>query len=146
MTVCRSAVRNRDIAWTLFTGTFPASSKKEASILWLSASYWLIVSSLHRNRGRSERLKFLDCLSLWVKSVISINVACSVSIISRMMLSRDSYGLEGRGSIPGRGKIFFCTQCSRLIRGHPSFLPVGTGHTFPWGKAAVAWNWPLTSI
>jgi len=29
---------------------------------------------------------------------------------------------------------------------HPTCYPVGTGGSFPESKAAVSWNWPLTSI
>jgi hypothetical protein len=29
---------------------------------------------------------------------------------------------------------------------HPVFYPTGTGGSFPGGKAAGAWSWPLTSI
>jgi hypothetical protein len=28
---------------------------------------------------------------------------------------------------------------------HPTSYPMGNGGSFPWGKAAGAWNWPLTS-
>jgi len=29
---------------------------------------------------------------------------------------------------------------------HPASYPLGTGMSFPWGKAAGAWSWPLTSV
>jgi hypothetical protein len=29
---------------------------------------------------------------------------------------------------------------------HPTSYPIGTGFSFPGGKAAGAWSWPLTSI
>jgi len=28
---------------------------------------------------------------------------------------------------------------------HPASYPIGTRGSFPWGKAAGVWSWPLTS-
>jgi hypothetical protein len=50
------------------------------------------------------------------------------------------YGLEGWGSVPGRGKIF------SLLWGPPSSYRMGSAGCLPWYKAAGAWSWPLASI
>jgi hypothetical protein len=34
----------------------------------------------------------------------------------------------------------------RIIKAHPAYYLMGTGVSCPGGKAAGAWNWPLTSI
>jgi hypothetical protein len=44
------------------------------------------------------------------------------------------YGLDDRGSIPDRGRgFFFCVQTGSGA--HPASCPMGTGGTFPGGKA-----------
>jgi hypothetical protein len=55
-------------------------------------------------------------------------------------------GLDGRGSIPGKSKSFsllpsFQTGCGA----HPASYPLGSLGSFPEGKAAGAWSWPLPS-
>jgi hypothetical protein len=45
------------------------------------------------------------------------------------------YGLDGRGSIPGRGKRFFSTAS---MLAHPASYPVGNGGSFPNGKTGRA--------
>jgi hypothetical protein len=71
--------------------------------------------------------------------------------------SRDSsvgivlaYGLDGRGSrvrFPAGAEN--CSLHHRVQNGsgaHPASYPMGTRGSFPGGKAARAWSWPLTSI
>jgi hypothetical protein len=44
------------------------------------------------------------------------------------------YGLDGRGSIPGRSKRFFSfPQCPDRLWGQPSLLSNGYWGLFPWG-------------
>jgi hypothetical protein len=47
------------------------------------------------------------------------------------------YGLDDRGSIPGRGRGFFSSSlCVQTSSGaHPASYPMGTGGPFPGGKA-----------
>jgi hypothetical protein len=54
------------------------------------------------------------------------------------------YWLDGRDSIPSRGKIFLFSIESR--QSHPTSYSMGTGEPFPGDRAAVAWSWPLSSI
>jgi hypothetical protein len=54
-----------------------------------------------------------------------------------------SYGLDKRGvgvRVPVGSRIFFSPCRPDRLWVHPTSYPVGTG-----GKAAGAWNWPLTS-
>jgi hypothetical protein len=71
--------------------------------------------------------------------------------------SRDSsvgialgYGLDDRGSrvrFPaGAGNFSLHHRVHNGFGAHPASYPVGTRGSFPGGKAAVAWSWPLTSI
>jgi hypothetical protein len=80
-------------------------------------------------------MRFLNLTSVEYGSLdssISVATACS---------------LEGRGSVPGRGKGFLYTpQRPDRLWGHPVSYPMGTGGSFPEGKAAGVWSWPLTSI
>jgi hypothetical protein len=46
------------------------------------------------------------------------------------------YGLDDRGSIPGRGKGFFLQPvCPDRLGAHPASSTMGTGGPFPGGKA-----------
>jgi hypothetical protein len=78
--------------------------------------------------------------------------------ITCMLSGRDSsvgielgYGLEDRGSrvrFPGGGAGNFSLH-HRVQNGsgaHPASYPTGTKGSFPGGKTAEAWSWPLTSI
>jgi hypothetical protein len=57
------------------------------------------------------------------------------------------FGLDGQGSLPGRSKKFFSTpQRPDQLWGPPSLLCNGYQGSFPEGKAAGAWSWPLASI
>jgi len=51
------------------------------------------------------------------------------------------------GSSPGRGWEFFSSppRPGRLWS-QPISYPMGTGGSFPTGKVAGAWSWPLTSV
>jgi hypothetical protein len=51
------------------------------------------------------------------------------------------------GSSPGRGCELFSTHRVQTGCGvYPASYPMGTRGSFPGGKAAGAWSWPLTSI
>jgi hypothetical protein len=71
--------------------------------------------------------------------------------------SRDSsvgialgYGSDDRGSevrfMAGAGNFTLHHRVQIGAGGHPASYPMGTKGSFPRGKAAGAWNWPLTSI
>jgi hypothetical protein len=71
--------------------------------------------------------------------------------------SRDSsvgialvYGLDDRRSrvrFPaGAGNFSLHHRDQTGSGAHPASYPMGTGGFFPWGKAAGAWSWPLTTI
>jgi hypothetical protein len=74
----------------------------------------------------------------FISTNTSANRHISVSIAK-------SYGLDCRGSIPGSGKTFFSTpQRPCRFWGPPNLLPNGCRRLFSQGKAAGAWNWPLS--
>jgi hypothetical protein len=60
------------------------------------------------------------------------------------------YGLDDRGSrvrFPaGAGNFSFHHRVQNGSEAHPASYPVGTRGSFPGGKVAGAWSWPLTSI
>jgi hypothetical protein len=51
------------------------------------------------------------------------------------------YELVGQGSIPSRGKRFF-SSVQTNAGAHISSYMIGTGGSFPRGKAGGAWSWP----
>jgi hypothetical protein len=60
--------------------------------------------------------------------------------------SRDSVvGISTRCGLDDRRVKNFIFSTSRLARVGPTSYPMGTGCSFPGGKAAGAWSWPLTS-
>jgi hypothetical protein len=60
------------------------------------------------------------------------------------------YGLDDWGSrvrFPvGAGNFSLHCRVQNSSRAHPASYPVGTTGSFPGGKAARVWNWPLSSI
>jgi hypothetical protein len=63
-----------------------------------------------------------------------------MGLTSLSMLNLNIY--VPRGSIPGKGKIFPLLYNFQTVSGaHPASYRMGT-----WGKEAVAWSWPLTTI
>jgi hypothetical protein len=60
------------------------------------------------------------------------------------------YGLDDRGSrvrLPARaGNFSLHHRVQNGSGAHPASYPMGTSDSFPGGKAARAWSWPLTSI
>jgi hypothetical protein len=60
------------------------------------------------------------------------------------------YGLDDRGSrfrFPvGAGNFSLHHRVQNGSEAHPASCPMGTRGSFPGGKAAGSWSWPLTSI
>jgi hypothetical protein len=90
-----------------------------------------------RQKATADPLTF--CLPHYINQ--SLYTGSSGSIVS-------DYGLDDRGSIPGRGRgIFFSPLHPDRLWGPPSLLSNGYRGSFPRGySAAGAWRWPLTPI
>jgi hypothetical protein len=75
--------------------------------------------------------------------------------IDPLQTSRDSsvgivtgYRLDDQGvrvRVPVGSRMFSSPSHPDRLWGPPSLLYKGTGGSFPWGKAAGAWSWPLAS-
>jgi hypothetical protein len=101
--------------------------------------------SLHVN-ATSTSFKFLT-YSPWLSSYLTYCYAKSAVGKESLALG---YGLDDRGyrvRFPaGAGN---CSLHHRVQNGsgaHPASYPMSTRGSFPVGKAAGAWSWPLTSI
>jgi hypothetical protein len=70
-----------------------------------------------------------------------IPLTCCIEKPGRSVVIAIGYWLNDRSSIPSRGKKCF----SSPLRGSRLSYSVGTGESFPGGRAAEAWSWPLTS-
>jgi hypothetical protein len=92
----------------------------------------------------------------FAKETTSFTVLKYLSICDRGR-SRDSsvgivlgYGLDDGGSrvrFPaGAGDFSLHHRVQNGSGAHPASYPMGTRGSFPGGKAAGAWSWPLTSI
>jgi hypothetical protein len=58
------------------------------------------------------------------------------------------YGLDDRGvgvRVPVGSRISLLHVVQTGSEVHPTSYPMGTGGSFPRGKAAGAWNWPLAA-
>jgi hypothetical protein len=55
------------------------------------------------------------------------------------------YGLDGPGSISAVQDFPLLHSVQTDSGTHPASYPMGTGGSFPGGKAVGAWSWPLTS-
>jgi hypothetical protein len=57
------------------------------------------------------------------------------------------YGMDGRGSIPGRDKTFFALCSVRTgSEVNPAYYPIAGEVSFPRDKLAEESSWSLTSI
>jgi hypothetical protein len=52
--------------------------------------------------------------------------------------------LQVGARVPVGSRFFFLHVDQAGTEAYPASYPKGTGGSFPWGKAAGAWNWPLT--
>jgi hypothetical protein len=122
--------------------------------------------------GPSFRMNADWCLDHWIPAPwILSHCICSVKRILLCALSNDAnlhsllerggsrdssvgialgYGLDDRGSrvrFPaGVGNFSLHHRVHNVSGVHPASYPMGTRGSFPGGKAAGAWSWPLTSI
>jgi hypothetical protein len=118
----------------------------------------------HHSEHTQTRLTFHSCCRYYFSPLI-VNVKSHASFDNEMYVyfglhppqnSRDSsvgialgYRLDDRGSrirFPaGAGNFSLHHRVQNGSGAHPASYPVGTGGSFPGGKAAEAWSWPLTS-
>jgi hypothetical protein len=85
-----------------------------------------------------------------VESILHLCIHFFLNIIYYIILSsksRDStvgiatgYGLDGRGSIPGKGQEIILRSFQTGFGTHPASYPMGTEGLFPRGKAVGEWS------
>jgi len=56
------------------------------------------------------------------------------------------YGLDDWDSVSSRGWVFFHHSIQSGPGAHQASFTMGSGGSFPGGKAAGAWSWPPTSV
>jgi hypothetical protein len=130
------------------------SRSKWSSILskWYSASDSLAPPYTPPHRVLHE--KCVQATSFEHECLFSIQLICPIwhtDVKRRFLLGIAlGYGLDNGGS---RDRFpAWAGNCSlhhRIQNGsgaHPASYPMGTRDSFPRGKAAGAWSWPLTSI
>jgi hypothetical protein len=117
-------------------------------ILWTLGNVWISLSVYNFATSLEKRcllvLKFKLCafsnFTYW-SDLLWIFIAYGISL---------GYGLDDRGSrvrFPARAGNFSLHHHIQNGSGaHPAPYTVGTRGSFPGGKAASAWSWPLTSI
>jgi hypothetical protein len=70
----------------------------------------------------------------------------SVSIATDYGLDDQMMGVRIPGGGGGKAGNFSRHRVQTGSGAHPASYPMGTAGSFPAGKAAGAWSWPLTSI
>jgi hypothetical protein len=103
--------------------------------------------NLHACRSRRPHRLHVDTLGNPHNGVIAQNITLDDSDVTGAIrkikgtpsVSSDSivsdYGLDDRGSIPGRAEDFSSSPCVQTGSGaHPTSYPMGTGGPFPGGK------------
>jgi hypothetical protein len=81
--------------------------------------------------------------NFWIHPCIKQSRDGSVGIALGYVLDYRSSGVRFP---PGAGNFSFHRQVQNGSWAHPASYPMGTRCSFPGGKAAGAWSWPLTSI
>jgi hypothetical protein len=95
------------------------------------------------------KIRVISWLAEWL---LASQGLCSRDLVSKLEIQyskgvvhsayRLCYGLDDRGSIPGRGYDEIFSLRHRV----QDTYPMRTGSFYPGDKAAGAWSWPLTSI
>jgi hypothetical protein len=67
-------------------------------------------------------------------------------MIRNSLVSMTSYGLDYRGSLPGRGNRYFSTLQSVTLGSKQPTIQCAPVSVFLFINAAGAWRWPFTSI
>lgn len=103
------------------------------------------ISEIHVD---SFAVESLPCQSHAAKTCGGNSISvCSYCCYSLASLSKPGYRLHCRGSIPDRNKRFSLLFSVQTGSGtDPASYPLGSGGSFPDGRAAGAWTLPLTSI
>jgi hypothetical protein len=97
--------------------------------------------------------------AVWHMSQSLVSESMSVTVFFNLIFQNSGslslgialgYGLDDRGSrvrFPvGAGNLSLHHRVQNGSGTHPASYPVGTRGSFPGGKAAGMWSWPLTSI
>jgi hypothetical protein len=111
-----------------------------SELLIPSIRFWLSMSTL-------TKISHKICIrtGTWVEKVIK-----SIYIRDSSVGIALDYGLDDRGSrvrFPaGAGNHSLHHRVQNSSGAHPASYPMGTRGSFPGGKAAGAWSWPLSSI
>jgi hypothetical protein len=98
----------------------------------------------------SSLVEYTQTYRYEILTLVGLNI---LVVASAFMSPPDRY--EGRESSVGRASGYglddrYGQECSLLhvqtgYGVHPVSCPMGTGGSFPMGKAVGAWSWPLTS-
>jgi hypothetical protein len=92
-----------------------------------------------------------SCHFLPLRSKYSPQHPFSNTLNLRSSLIRINFflGINIRRSTPFSNTLYLCSSFIPIQNGsgvHPASYPMGTRGSFPGGKSAGTWSWPLTSI
>jgi hypothetical protein len=104
---------------------------------WIIILYWLLECCKSDIKPISKKLIIMCSCGH------SNSQGSSVSIVT-------SYGIDNQGSrvqfLVGAGNFSLCHCVQTSSGAHPASYPMGTWGSFPRGKVARVWSWPLTSF
>jgi hypothetical protein len=150
--------------WNTYTAEARPSVPVDLGTLKPMTSNRTNIETLHlldnRRRIQIRRISFDICALILVTMFLPFFSLFGIKSNFRyykVLESRDSsvgtglgYGLEDRTSrvrfLAGAGNFSLHHRVQNGSGTHPASHPMGTRGSFPGGKAAGAWSWPLTSI
>jgi hypothetical protein len=77
-----------------------------------------------------------------------VRIPKNLVIVAVLWAKNTGYGMDDRGvgvRLPVGSSNFSFPRRSDRLWAHPTFYPMIIGDSFPCGKPAGAWGWPLTS-
>jgi hypothetical protein len=106
-----------------------------------------IVTCLGSLKKRSSATVFFMRLNMGLNSSTSFTdyYQCHSSVGIALGYRLDDRSFRVRFSA-GAGKFSLHHSVQNGSGAHPASYPMDARDSFPWGKAAGAWSWPLTSI
>jgi hypothetical protein len=136
-------------------GVLALQKKKNEEVMWSRNYHQTAVSMWYYHETMWQCNDVEICLLLKYTGPINLSIVGKCTLVNIHDTSWcSSVSMESRlqdewpVSVPGRGNdrtFSFYHYVQTGSGAHPATYPMGTRNSYPMGKAAKAWSWPLTS-